>query len=414
VPVLYLRLRHAAVNDGVRLVEIAPAAGGLTGHTVHTELHGPGGAPAAVQSVIDAGLLGDGPVVVVLGRPSLAESAEHVARAATLLAGLGDRVRFLSTLRRGNVHGALDMGLSPGVLPGRVPLDGPSDALRTAWSRIPAAVGLDAEGMLRAAVDGELDVLVLLGADPLQDFPDRGLARRALDAVGTVLAVDCFPTASTEAADLVLPAAGYAEVDGTTTNLEGRVSTVVRRVTAPGTAREDWMIAADLATRLGSDLGVTSVGDLLDEIAAVAPTHVGLDDRLAAAGLDGVLVEGGSLTPAEVPGSTLPQADSYSLRLVAGRTMYDEGTLVQRAPSIAKLARPATVRLNPHDFDALGVDEGTPVKVSSARGAITATVRRDEGVPRASAAVPFSAVGGSAGDLISDGDVVTDVRVERV
>ena len=56
---------------------------------------------------------------------------------------------------------------------------------------------------------------------------------------------------------------------------------------------------------------------------------------------------------------------------------------------------------------------GTPVKVTSARGAITATVRRDEGVPRASAAVPFSAVGGSAGDLISDGDVVTDVRVER-
>jgi anaerobic selenocysteine-containing dehydrogenase len=93
--------------------------------------------------------------------------------------------------------------------------------------------------------------------------------------------------------------------------------------------------------------------------------------------------------------------------------MYDDGTLVQRAPTIAKLARPATVRLNPHDFDKLGVDAGTPVKVTSARGSITAAATSDPGVPRQGAVVPFNAPGGAAGELIVDGDVVTDVRVER-
>jgi NADH-quinone oxidoreductase subunit G len=365
-----------------------------------------------VQAVIDAGHLGDGPVVVLLGRPSLAESAATVARAAGLLAGLGDRVTFLSTLRRGNVHGALDMGLAPGVLPGRTPLASPSDALRTAWPTVPSTAGLDAEGILRAAADGKLDVLVLLGADPASDFPDRDLARRALEGAGTVIAVDLFPTASTEHADVLLAAAGYAEVDGTTTNIEGRVNTVSKRVTPPGTAREDWIIAADLAARLGADLGVTSVGELLDEIEAVAPTHAGLGERLVAAGGNGVVVEGTSITPADVTAGNLPASDSYSLRLASGRTMYDEGTLVQRAPSIAKLARPATVRLNPHDFDRLGIDAGTPVKVASARGSITVAASSDAGVPRGTAVLPFSAPGGSAGDLIDD-QIVTDVRVER-
>ena len=172
--VLYLRLRHAAVEDGVRIIEIAPATSGLTPYATHTELHAPGGAPAAVASVLDAGLLGDGPVVVLLGRPSLAEPAVHTARAALALAEVGDRVRFLSTLRRGNVHGALDMGLAPGVLPGRATLDGGREALADVWPMVPASAGLDTDAMLRAAADGGLDVLVLLGADPVQDAPGPG------------------------------------------------------------------------------------------------------------------------------------------------------------------------------------------------------------------------------------------------
>ena len=102
-------------NDGVRLIEVAPADSGLSSLATHAELHVPGGAPAAVQAVIDAGLLGDGPVVVLLGRPSLAESAARPDEAALALAGLGDHVRFLSTLRRGERPRRL--GHRPGAQP---------------------------------------------------------------------------------------------------------------------------------------------------------------------------------------------------------------------------------------------------------------------------------------------------------
>ena len=84
-----------------------------------------------------------------------------------------------------------------------------------------------------------IDILVLLGADPLVDFPDAALARQAIDRAGVVVALDCFLTDSAALADVVLPASMFAEKDGTTTNLEGRVSTVAQRVIPAGTSRAD-------------------------------------------------------------------------------------------------------------------------------------------------------------------------------
>ena len=78
---------------------------------------------------------------------------------------------------------------------------------------------------------------MLLGADPLSDFPDAELARRALAGARRVIAVDTFLTDSAAAADVVLAAAAYGEKSGTTTNLEGRVTTVGQKVSVAGTAR---------------------------------------------------------------------------------------------------------------------------------------------------------------------------------
>ena len=91
-----------------------------------------------------------------------------------------------------------------------------------------------------------------------------------------MIAVDRFLTASAQQADVVLAASGPTEADGTTTNLEGRISTVARKITPPGTAHDDWMLAAELARLLGADLGVESAAQILEEIASVAPSHVGL------------------------------------------------------------------------------------------------------------------------------------------
>src|SRR5205809_2064633 len=145
----------------------------------------PGEAAAAARQVADR-LRDAQSVVVVLGRPSLAESADLIAAAVAELATLPN-VSFLSSLRRSNVHGALDMGLAPGVLPGRVELDAGRDWFSQEWGVVPEQRGTDTAGMLRAAADGGMGGLVLLGAGPLADFPDRHLARRGLECARFVV-----------------------------------------------------------------------------------------------------------------------------------------------------------------------------------------------------------------------------------
>ena len=132
---------------------------------------------------------------------------------------------------------------------------------------------------LRAAADGKLELLVLLGADPLNDCPDADLARRAIAGARRVLAIDTFPCESTQHADVVLAASAYGEKAGTTTNLEGRVTTLGQQVTATGTSRPDWMIAVELGLLIGDHSfgadhplrGVSTVADVTASISSTVP-----------------------------------------------------------------------------------------------------------------------------------------------
>ena len=131
-------------------------------------------------------------VVVVLGRPSYAESGDVVAEAARVLAGALPKATFLPALRRGNVFGALDMGLAPGLLPGRVGLESGREWFTAAWGAVPEATGLDTAAIL-SSMAGEAAGApgsprsILLGADPLSDFPDRARwpARRCRPATSS-------------------------------------------------------------------------------------------------------------------------------------------------------------------------------------------------------------------------------------
>jgi NADH-quinone oxidoreductase subunit G len=479
LPVLFLRLRDAVVSHGVKVVEISPRAGGFTPYATVSLHPRPGEVGVAVRALLDgppagtdaAGvdptdlvtaseLVAAGPVHVIIGRQSVAESDQAVIDAAGALVARKPDTRFLVALRRGNVRGALDMGLAPGLMPGRVALEESRDWYRAHWPSMPRDRGLDCTGILSAAADGEIDVLVLLGADPLSDFPDRDLATRALAGARLVVAVDQFATASVQTADVILPAAGFAEVEGTTTNLEGRVSAVHAKVTAPGTARPDWIIAAELAAALGADLGLESIDAIRSEIATVAPAYAGLTPELidAVASADGLVVpllgestepgEPTGASPASVaegrdqaaneteadetavevvasgptppallvftpgPSADPPPLDRYSLRLVATRKLYDQGVAVQHSPSLAGLAPGSLLAVNPYDFDRLGVSKGDQVRLHSSRADLRAEIVADADLPRGAAAVMFNQSDLDAGALIDATARVTDVRVE--
>ncbi len=432
---LYLRLRHAVVHDGAKLIELTPSATGLSPFATHSLHPRPGeiatvaaalvaaaaGDPAVAaggltaESIAAAAGIIDGPVSVVVGRASLAESADCIADAALELAAIPG-ARFLSALRRGNIHGALDAGMSPGLLPGRTTIASGADRFAEVWPSTPAGSGLDTAAMLAAAAAGDLDLLVLLGADPLNDFPGRSLAASALESVPNVIAIDMFVNDSIDAAaDIVLAASGPTESDGTFTNLEGRVSVCCQRVTPPGTARADWMIASELSRRLGTDLGFDSIESIRSEIASVSPLHSDITEKaLVDSVVEGLLIEGpGDLVAPSPTGAGPNIHDAYSLRLVAARSMYDDGVALRNSPSSRGLARSITVRLSPPDFDKIGVARGTVVKVESAGGQLLIPVEPDPGVPEGTAVLPWAAPGSPTNTLIDASATVTDVRVER-
>lgn len=465
LPVLYLRLRHAVNEDRVKVVELASRTSSNSLLATVSLLHRPAEAAEAARALLlgdqpgrDGGgvdpaaldrarallAAADGPITVVLGRPSVAEAAEFTVDAASVFLRERPDTTFLSALRRGNVHGALDAGLAPGILPGRVALADAPAALRSAWDRVPAAAGFDTAGILQAAAAGQLEVLVLLGADPLADFPDRTLAEQALARVGTVVATDLFLTASTQRAHVVLPAAGPGELPGTTTNLEGRVSVLHQKVTPPGTARADWMIAAELAWRLDADLALESAEQIWAELVAVGRSHAdctlevlqgpdgadgvlvrpapGVADAEPGAPAEGVDADADTEVDAEPAAATLrfepigaiepPAVDAYGLRLVATRKLYDHGTIVTRTPALASLLAGTALAVNPYDFARFGVREGEPVRITSPRGAATIAVVADDGVPRGSAHVFLGQPELDVAALLDSSERVTDLRID--
>lgn len=492
--VLFLRIRDAVTRHKATVIELAPVPTSLTELAAHSIRTVPGAVNETVAQII-AGTgdlaavrdqLAKGPFTVLLGRGSVAESPESVIAAAGALLEAFPEVRFLSGLRRSNVHGSIDFGLAPGLLPGRVALDEGTKWFSRFWSTVPAETGRDTAGILTAAAEGQIDTLILLGADPLGDFPDKLLAERGIAGARTVIAVDTLPNASTLAADIVLPAAGFTEVDGTHTNIEGRLSVVNQKVTAPGTARPDWMIAAELAFRLGADLQLTSVDDIWDEISEISVRHQGITVADLAAETDGIVlrpaapapvaddvetnaddaeavadgdaqdaaiaadaadtveeadaaeaeateaqadaeaddaaedeaVDAGPTGPAVVtfaaPAYEAPAVDAYSLRLVTYRKLYDQGTIVQAAPSLAGLAAGPAVYANPADLDRLGVGTGGRVKIASSRGSLTTQVKPDADVPVGTIAMAVGQGEVAPTVLIDATASVTDVRVETV
>jgi anaerobic selenocysteine-containing dehydrogenase len=235
------------------------------------------------------------------------------------------------------------------------------------------------------------------------------------------------------------------------------------------------MIAAELAFRLGADLQLTSIDDIWDEISEISVLHQGITVAQLAAETDGIVLRPSGPAPeteadieangvdaetvadadaqdhavaadaaADVDeaeaheaaaaeaqadaeaaagpsfigfvGTTYeaPAVDAYSLRLVTYRKLFDLGTMVQAAPSLAGLAAGAAIAANPTDLDRLGVGPADRVKLSSARGSITATITPDASVPVGTVAMAIDQGDPSPTALIDASSAVTEIRVETI
>ncbi|PZQ36165.1 MAG: nitrate reductase, partial [Phenylobacterium zucineum] len=115
------------------------------------------------------------------------------------------------------------------------------------------APGLKAVEMFKAVRDGRIQAIWVMATNPAVSLPDSGSIREALAACPFVVVSDCVETDTTAFADVKLPALAWGEKDGTVTNSERRISRQRALFPAPGQARADWKIVADVATAMGFD-----------------------------------------------------------------------------------------------------------------------------------------------------------------
>ena len=393
LPVLYLRVRDAAQKRKARIVEFSSRDSGLSPYAWRTVGFEPGNQAQVVRETLTSAemkeQLGRGQVVVVVGRPNLAENEVFTLQALAEVFGVVPNAKVLPVLRRGNVRGAVAAGLTPQNNSG------------------------DAIDILNAAAAGKIECLILLGADPMSDVADAGLVQRALAQVKNLISIDTFVNSSNRNADIVLPAAAYGEKNGTTTNLEGRVSNVVQKITPRGTSRPDWMIATELSIALGVDIGVSSLEDLNQKLVSSVPAFAPSADAKSTHG-DGVLMT--RETPVTISGSQTKAVDrnAYNYRLIVSRTMYDTAQSTVASPSLVGIINDSAIYVHPLDLARIGVVEGTNVRVGADGTNVVIAIRAHNGVHRGTAWLPFNHTGVDVRPLLNIAGDVVDVRIEPI
>ncbi len=297
LPVLFLRIREAALSGSAKLVELAQEPTSLTKYAVASAIYAPGEAASSLQSIEGqvtqlVGSTGEG-LVILLGKASLSQSSEEIRSTIAAMMAKWPNAKYLPILRRGNVMGAIEAGMAPGVAPGMLP--GTESNYEKIWDAWPSQVGRDTRSILEAASNGEISVLFLLGSDPIGDFPDSRLAHAALENIPYVVALDAFMTDSSSQADVFLPVALPYEKGGSVVNIEGRLTDVAPKVVPPALVWPEWAIASEIASQLGRDLGFDDRDDILHEMVGLLPGWGQLLDgqEKNAYFRDGLLVHGG-------------------------------------------------------------------------------------------------------------------------
>ncbi|UCD22595.1 MAG: formate dehydrogenase subunit alpha, partial [Chloroflexota bacterium] len=213
------------------------------------------------------------------------------ANLAMLTGNVGKRCTGVDPLRgQNNVQGACDMGCLPNVYPGYQAVTDPAirEKFETAWGcSLPSSPGLSLVEMFDAAYRKEIKALYLVGENPALSDPDVQHVREALARLEFLIVQDIFLSETAEFAHVVLPAASFAEKDGTFTNTERRVQLVRKAIDPIGDSKPDWWILSQVAQRLGAkgfDFGCSS--DITEEMRKLTPSYGGIScDRLGNEGL---------------------------------------------------------------------------------------------------------------------------------
>ncbi len=368
-------------------------------------------------------------IVYSMGITQHTTGTDNVLALANLAMATGNIGRVSSGVNplrgQNNVQGACDLGALPNVYPGYQKVDDPAIQAKfaKAWSaRLSGETGLTVTEMINAAATDSLKALYIMGENPMLSDPNLNHVKKALENIEFLCVQDIFMTETAQLADVVLPAASFAEKNGTFTNTERRVQRVRKALPAPGEARQDWEIICDLATRMGCAMRYDHPSAILEEIASVTPIYGGMTfERVEDVGLqwpcpdqahpgtpflhEGEFKRGkGKFHPtAYIPAQENPD-DDYPYLFTTGRYLYHfhTRTMTGRVPGLEQICPPVPFEIHPHDAEREGIAAGDTVEISSRRGTIQARAVLTERSPQGSIFMAFHFREGPANMLTND------------
>ncbi len=289
-------------------------------------------------------------ILLAYGLPYTAYSKQLGAAAANLALLTGIAGREGSGLylcgEKANSQGAIDLGIVPGP------------------------DGLGAQALLQAAAAGDVRTLYVVGEDMLASYPDKGLVDKAL-TVPFLIVQDMFLNETAKKADVVLPAASFAEKDGTYTNAERRIQRLRAGIKSPGEVKTDFAIFQEILTLLGGKTPATPA-DAFTELTAETPAYSGI--KLSEIGPQGYVWGGETL--ASVTRNLVAVEGGEKIegayQLLVGSALYHSGTVSTHAKGPLAVVSEPYIELGREDASELQLVDGDMLKLKAAGGEIQA------------------------------------------
>ena len=327
---------------------------------------------------------------------------------------------------KGNMFGLVDMGVLPEYLPGYQDTASVRPMFERVWNRpLPYTKGWTVTEMARGLETGDVRALYIAGADPLTDYPRAGRFEEAFEKAELLIVQDLFLSPTARMAHCVLPAASFAEKEGTITNVEHRVQKLNQAIPPYGQSMPDWSIFEEVAKALGKPMGFFSAGDIFREMALTIPSFKGM--RLQDIHGDGTIVrpsnEGsetmrGGKPYAFAPVRIVPPAETadfqaYPFEMIAGRAMFHFGSTTTRSRNLSQLAPQACIEMNTRDASDMDVREGDVMEVISPHNAFVAPVKLSATVSSGMIFVPTNFPDVGVYRLFAENTNVCRVRLKR-
>lgn len=364
-----------------------------------------------------------------------------LANLVLLTGHLGVRSAGMNPLRgQNNVQGANDAGASPVFYPGyqRVTDAAARKRFEAAWG-VPLSPnpGMTLPVLMEELCEGHIKGMYVMGEDIVLSEPDVSKLEEGLNNIEFLVVQDIFFNETCRFADVVLPAACFAEKDGVFTNSDRRVQRVRKAAEPPGQARADWQILVEFAQRVGYPMpDYAHPSQIYSEMAALCDKFAGIShERIDREGglqwpcpspdhpgtptlhMDGPMRGKALLTPVSYrPSAELPDVE-YPLVLSTGRTLfhYNSATQTRRDPGPHAKQPENFIQMHPSDAKKLDVELGERVLVESRRGSVPAKVEITRDVKRGCIWMPMHFAEARANLLTNAaGDVVTGTAEYKV